>query len=784
MQLCLRKLNRYPAIHRPQCITIVAFLIVFCLLHSVLLSNFSVINTVFKFNYANPVLNYVDHVILNNIGFIETMVDNGNNNTLQCNPFNFKYMKLLLQELIESNYSNIPKYTSDEFDNFYHLQNKYCSQYSKDQINPMNIIRLKSFSGKLYYDSNITTLVGYHRVYVSYFVDLFRRFSKYIPDFDITIYTMDSFNHKFNWKDRNSPVCFIAEGMFDDTAVNIGLHTISRSFLRQIYNLNMQKKKPNEMFNINQYKNEQYFIWKNKKNKAVFRGSPFLFERDKLAYFINYNLNNDTSQYFDVKLMDSPIHRKNHAQPSKPFCANYGDKNTSKCWTSNSDMLSWTDELKYKYVIVMDGLGVRDAFSRQIQYNSVILKKNSRRKTFWYYDVVDKQHYFIYKNNSDLINLMSQFQNGYYTEDELSKIAYNGYKYSEQNFNFDKLDCFTIHMINLYNYFFYNKSSITINQYDIEIPWYKHVISYDSLRRNHTHTITKRTSTKQTSKAINTSNLSHFYSLANSNTDIADQQYFAQRQRELLLTDALDSYSANFPCFWGESWIDSNNINMNKKNSELNDGGKWGCGIHLIQKPCIIYSFGSFNNFKFEYGINEITNYKCDIYIFDPFHYPSDETIENLENLNIHFYKWGVSGINNETANIYTLERIMTLLNHTFIDVLKIDIEGFEYPTFYHLDKQNVWPSIGQILIETHTADDNRYLWNESFGSDPEYYVNNNTNFDQVTRKDMLGSLIETFEKHNFRIFHRETNMVFIRMRIYCEYALIQRNWRPHIKHY
>ena len=122
-------------------------------------------------------------------------------------------------------------------------------------------------------------------------------------------------------------------------------------------------------------------------------------------------------------------------------------------------------------MIVVDGLGVRDAFTRQLKYNSVILKKDSERREFWYWDLIDKYHYFLFDNNIDLVKLMVQFQNGYYSENSLANIAHNGYEYTRKNFNFDKLDCFTIHMINLYNHFFYNVSSIGLNEYDVEIQW-------------------------------------------------------------------------------------------------------------------------------------------------------------------------------------------------------------------------------------------------------------------------------------------------------------------------
>eukprot|EP01084_Bolivina_argentea_P237667 399366_1 len=264
--------------------------------------------------------------------------------------------------------------------------------------------------------------------------------------------------------------------------------------------------------------------------------------------------------------------------------------------------------------------------------------------------------------------------------------------------------------------------------------------------------------------------MSLLYELVKHTTWIADTQYITQRQFELNnpTNDIFRSYAANYPCFWGESFA-WNNKSPNSHRKHPMDGGKFLCGVQFLHKPCVVYSFGCHRNYVFEYayGLSD----KCAIYTFDPFNKPTKSDMEQLELLpNFQFYPWGLSNVNNYTRNMYRLNRIMRALNHTHIDILKMDIEGWEFPVFYSLDKLNKWPSIGQIQVEIHTRK------RKVFGK-----MKNVVNDINRTRQ-RLGDMIELFERHNFRIFHVEPNGMH--HQYLAEYALIQKDWRPHIKNY
>jgi FkbM family methyltransferase len=113
------------------------------------------------------------------------------------------------------------------------------------------------------------------------------------------------------------------------------------------------------------------------------------------------------------------------------------------------------------------------------------------------------------------------------------------------------------------------------------------------------------------------------------------------------------------------------------------DGGKWLCGISSLKKGCIIYSLGSNAQFDFEYLMVE--NTPCEIYTFDctvsetETRFPKDLQKKGLGR--IHFFPLCVSDGSKKTPkpSYRTLRQLAQDLNHTNIDLLKMDVEGFEY---------------------------------------------------------------------------------------------------------
>ncbi|CAI5505852.1 unnamed protein product, partial [Closterium sp. Naga37s-1] len=114
------------------------------------------------------------------------------------------------------------------------------------------------------------------------------------------------------------------------------------------------------------------------------------------------------------------------------------------------------------------------------------------------------------------------------------------------------------------------------------------------------------------------------------------------------------------------------------------DGGKWTCMIPgIFQRNTTVYSIGSRGSFDFEEQFARA--HASSIFTFDPFLKPAVE--EQMRALPfLHFRAIGLSGEadvqtyrrKNPTKLFVTLARLLALMNHTYVDVFKIDCEGCE----------------------------------------------------------------------------------------------------------
>jgi len=97
------------------------------------------------------------------------------------------------------------------------------------------------------------------------------------------------------------------------------------------------------------------------------------------------------------------------------------------------------------------------------------------------------------------------------------------------------------------------------------------------------------------------------------------------------------------------------------------DGNKILCGDYLIKDNCNVYSIGSFGELSYEIGI--YNKYKCNITTIDMNFYKTPLFI------NFHQYKIG------KCSNCIGLKNLLIKNNHynDDIDILKIDIEGYEW---------------------------------------------------------------------------------------------------------
>ncbi|PCH35841.1 hypothetical protein WOLCODRAFT_107891 [Wolfiporia cocos MD-104 SS10] len=119
----------------------------------------------------------------------------------------------------------------------------------------------------------------------------------------------------------------------------------------------------------------------------------------------------------------------------------------------------------------------------------------------------------------------------------------------------------------------------------------------------------------------------------------------------------------------------------------LGDGGKWVCGLERIaaQPSCVIYSFGVNNESSFEAALLRAAP-GCEVWGYD-FSVPNfgpEITADPELRARAHFKPWALGAEDRYLEGVdpfptYSLATLMALNGHTFIDVLKIDIEGAEF---------------------------------------------------------------------------------------------------------
>ena len=181
------------------------------------------------------------------------------------------------------------------------------------------------------------------------------------------------------------------------------------------------------------------------------------------------------------------------------------------------------------------------------------------------------------------------------------------------------------------------------------------------------------------------------------------------------------------------------------------DGVKWVCGIRDIAPPCIVYSAGSGGSAQFERSV--LAQTACEVHIFDPTAKAGD-TPDNQKRLHFHAIGFGARDGSSELRNglhgrfeLARLDTIMRRLNHTFLDVLKMDIEGYEgdmVDQFAEMGRAAPVP-IGQLLIEVHA--------NRIRGG---------------PRSNARAKLFQSLQKSDFHVFHKEVNALHTSA---CEYA-------------
>jgi FkbM family methyltransferase len=154
--------------------------------------------------------------------------------------------------------------------------------------------------------------------------------------------------------------------------------------------------------------------------------------------------------------------------------------------------------------------------------------------------------------------------------------------------------------------------------------------------------------------------------------------------------------------------------------------GAWGVDLSLLGPDSVVYSFGVGEDITFDIGLIEAVD--CNVHAFDPTPIAVDWITGQTLPEKFHFHPIGVSAINEEaefqippqegwhsfslTADpgaqqvgsvkcpVRQLSTLMAQFGHDHLDLVKMDIEGFEYPVLDDMIKAAIRPTM--LLVEFH----------------------------------------------------------------------------------
>lgn len=196
-------------------------------------------------------------------------------------------------------------------------------------------------------------------------------------------------------------------------------------------------------------------------------------------------------------------------------------------------------------------------------------------------------------------------------------------------------------------------------------------------------------------------------------------------------------YGANFPCVRGTIPIG------NDGSGSILDGHKFVCGLHRIPTSPVIYSFGSHKQIDFEMAVLKLRP-DASILVFEL----EKENMPDIEKTkSLSFHNIGLGARENGTDSKYRFESLQALMKmnkHEYIDILKMDIEGMEW--LWLQKESHMLKRVGQLIVEIHTV--------KMCHSQPDLCIH--------SKKFMhpnIGSFVEQVEEFGMRVFHNEINL-------------------------
>ena len=177
-----------------------------------------------------------------------------------------------------------------------------------------------------------------------------------------------------------------------------------------------------------------------------------------------------------------------------------------------------------------------------------------------------------------------------------------------------------------------------------------------------------------------------------------------------------------------------------------------------MKDPPVVFSFGSNGNQLFELDLLKLRP-DARISIFEI----KADRLPVFRHPQIRYHAIGLGGyehsndfqnnLDKDVAVMMPLRELMQRSNVTRIDILKMDIEGFEFA--FVKNEMDLFSRIGQFLVEVH--------------------IKRSKSFFRPEIKEDAVWFVEQLESHNMRLFSSEPNSGNVWGAI--EFSLIQREW-------
>jgi hypothetical protein len=259
---------------------------------------------------------------------------------------------------------------------------------------------------------------------------------------------------------------------------------------------------------------------------------------------------------------------------------------------------------------------------------------------------------------------------------------------------------------------------------------------------------------------------SHNLSLAHwqKEAQLAESYYayaIGERNATLHQHDSM-AITANWPCLFGEVYLGDPDVSPDAFQSGTNtaaphlDGHKVACGVNVMKDPVVVYSFGSNGDTKFEEAVLRY-HPSATVRVFDPVRLPRASVQQRLRSsYDIQFRSVGLGG-NGTSPMLRTVEQIMSKEGHLHVDVLKVDVEGYEWGWLD--DDASSLRRVGQLLVEVHSG------------------IQNTRHRASGFPKRRVRDFVERVEARSLRLFHKEQQW---RYGFDCcvELSFVQRDWQ------